>query len=160
LKYHHIATFGDMNNTELMLENLIVYRDQVREVISISEEQLTLRSIDEPSNSADNVNVEQCLGIPLNEDWLQALELIEDKDNSPDYGVWYYFPDERLTIKLAIRGTHRVEFENGPLRKISFVHQLQNLNLLITGEALHAKTYPDLWNLYLNGLGATSLSKW
>lgn len=116
-----------------------MYKNQVREVVSIGLDKLSLRSIDEPSNPADNVNVEQCLGIPLNEDWLQALELIEDEYNSPDYGVWYYFPDERLTIKLAIRGTHRVEFENEPLRRISFVHQLQNLNLLITGKALHAK---------------------
>ncbi len=106
------------------------------------------------------VNIEECLGIPLNEDWLQSLGLIEDEYNSPDYGNWYYFPDERLTIKLNIRGTHRVEFEHDPLRRISFVHQLQNLNLLITSEALHAKSYPDLWNLYVNGLSATSLSKW
>lgn len=150
-----------MNNTDLMIGNLIVYKNQVREIVSIDTKEVSLRFIETTleleNNSIDVVNLDECLGIPLNEDWLQALELIEDEDNSPDYGVWYYFPDERLTIKLAIRGTHRVEFENGPLRRISFVHQLQNLNLLITGEALHPKTYPDLWNLYLNNLAATQL---
>lgn len=153
-----------MNSTDLMIGNLIVYKDQVREVVSISQEQLGLSSIeatlDLAGNTSDIVNIEECLGIPLNEDWLQSLGLIEDEDNSPDYGNWYYFPDARLTIKLNIRGTHRVEFEHDPLRRISFVHQLQNLNLLITGEAFHAKSYPDLWNLYVNGLSATSLSKW
>ncbi len=128
-----------MNKAELMIGNLIVYKEQVREVEGIGTDELSLRSIDEPSDPADNVNIEQCLGIPLNEDWLQALELIEDEDNSPDYGVWYYFPDDRLTIKLGIRGTHRVEFENDPLRRISFVHQLQNLNLLISVQNIKEK---------------------
>jgi len=145
-----------MNNTDLMIGNLIVYKDQVREIVSIDTKEVSLRFIETTleleNNSIDVVNLDECLGIPLNEDWLQALELIEDEDNSPDYGVWYYFPDERLRIKLNIRGTHRVEFEDVSLIRVSFVHQLQNLNLLITGETLKAKSYPDLWNLHISNL--------
>ncbi len=128
------------------------------------QEEVMLRPIEEEADAVDNpsdvVNLEECLGIPLNEDWLQSLGLMEDEHNSPDYGVWYYFQDRRLIIKLNIRGSHRVEIYNSPLARVSFVHHLQNLHLLIIGDPLTVKSYPDLWNLYANGLGATQRQNW
>lgn len=137
-----------MNRTELMIGNLISYKNQVREALSIGVTQVKFQLIGATQGAVDNlievVKYNECSGIPLTEDWLRALELIEDEDNSPEYGIWYDFPDRRLRIKLNIRGAHRIEFEDVHLTKVNYVHQVQNLNLLITGGYLKAGRNPDL----------------
>lgn len=135
-----------MTTNDLMLGNLIVYKDQVREVVSINQEQLKLRSLyesfDRVDNTSDVVNVEECLGIPLNEDWLQALGLIADPENHVYEEVWYNFPDERFSIKLNTSAPHKVELEYVIILKmVRFVHELQNLYFIITGEALKVITH-------------------
>jgi hypothetical protein len=137
-----------MNRTDLMIGNLISHKNQIREVLTIGVSQVIFQLIGATRDVVDNdievVSYEECSGIPLTKDWLQALGLKEDSDNSPDYGIWYDFPDERLRIRLDEDGPHRLEFEDIHLTRLSFVHQLQNLYLLITGDNLKATSHPEL----------------
>lgn len=136
-----------MNNNDLMLGNVIVYKDQVRVVESIGPDKLSLRSMDEKvdlvTNLIDVVNDEECSGIPLNEEWLQALGLSADPENAAYEELWYNFPDERFSIKLNTPAPHKVELEYiVNLKMVSSVHELQNLYFIITGEDLKVSTHP------------------
>ena len=136
-----------MNKAELMMGNLIVYKGQVREVESIGPDKLSLRSIDEKVDLVINlievVNEEECLGISLNEEWMLALGLIADPDNAVYEELWYNFPDERFSIKLNTSAPHKVELEYIVILKmVSFVHELQSLYFIITGEELKVGTHP------------------
>ena len=136
-----------MNKAELMIGNLILYKDRVRVVKSIGPDKLSLRSIDEKvdlvTNPIDVVNDEECSGLPLNEEWLQALGLSADPENSIYDEVWYDFPDMRFRIKLNTSPPHKLELEDVVILKmVSFVHELQNLYFIITGDDLKVSTYP------------------
>lgn len=137
-----------MNKNEFMIGNLILCKNQVRAVESIGPEGLSLRSIDETNelvtNPVEEVSVEECTSIPLNEEWLQALGLIADPDNAVYEEVWYNFPDERFSIKLNTSAPHKVELEYVIILKmVSFVHELQNLYFIVTGENLKVSTLPN-----------------
>lgn len=136
-----------MNKAELMIGNLIVYKDQVGVVESIGPDKLSLRSIDEKvdlvTNPIDVISYDECSGIPLNEEWMLALGLIADPDNAVYEELWYNFPDERFSIKLNTSAPHKVELEYIIILKmVSFVHELQNLYFILTGEDLKVSTYP------------------
>jgi len=130
-----------------MLGNLILYKDQGRLVESIDPDKLSLRSIDEKvdliTNPIDVVNYEKCSDIPLNEEWLQALGLSADPENSIYDEIWHDFPDMRFRIKLNTSPPRKLELEDVVILKmVSFVHELQNLYFIITGNDLKVSTYP------------------
>ena len=134
-----------MNKAELMIGNLIVYKDQVGVVESIGTDKLSLRSIDEKvdlvTNPIDVISYDECSGIPLNEEWMLALGLIADPDNAVYEELWYNFPDERFSIKLNNLPPHKVELEYIIILKmVSSVHELQNLYFILTGEDLKVST--------------------
>lgn len=136
-----------MNNTELMLGNVIVYKDQVRVVESIGPEKLSLRSIDEKvdliTNTIDVVNYEECSGIPLSDEWVLALGLTADPENVIYDEHWYDFPDKRFRIKLDNPTPYKVELEDVVILKmVTYVHELQNLYFIVTGEDLKVGTHP------------------
>ena len=137
-----------MNKAELMIGNLIVYKDQVGVVESIGPDKLSLRSIDEKvdliTNTIDVVNNEECSGIPLSDEWVLALGLTADPENVIYDEHWYDFPDKRFRIKLDNPAPYKVELEYVIILKmVSFVHELQNLYFIITGENLKVSTHPD-----------------
>ncbi len=74
---------------------------------------------------------------------MQALGLIADPENDIYEELWYNFPDERFSIKLNTSAPHKVELEYIiMLKMVSFVHELQNLYFVITGEELKVGTHP------------------
>ncbi|MBB6109732.1 hypothetical protein SAMN05421821_105150 [Mucilaginibacter lappiensis] len=73
--------------------------------------------------------------VELTEDWLIKFGLSKDEASS-NGSVRYNFRYQRLTINLHSDGEHPVFFEGNCITWVMFVHQLQNLYFVLTGEEL------------------------
>lgn len=100
------------------------------EIFGIGEEPISLIQ-NATITAEDLVKYRSFKGVPLSEDWLVKFGFEKATNGNNSYHLWAYY------IKDS---TFFLEGSDEPLVNIEYVHHLQNLYFVLTGEELSDKT--------------------
>ena len=112
-----------MDAKELRIGNNIEHNGIVCEVLSIDDEWLQL------DNDQLNTKIKDCKPIPITEEWLLKLGF---KQNGEWYEIGNFYIDS-TNYQCGIENPKNIY---NRLKKVDYVHHLQNLYFALTGEEL------------------------
>lgn len=114
-----------MTTAEVRLNNLILFKDEVVQVTSIDTCIVT-------HGERQEADIDQCSGIPLNEEWLIKLGF-EKYTSYVSAGYWKH---EKMPSHIYLPYLH---WDNQYCAPVQYVHTLQNLYFALTGQELTIK---------------------
>lgn len=125
-----------METKELRIGNLLIIDDEITEAWSINDKPNGVNWSVDPNDGMDETYPKSVQPIPITEEWLSKFGFDHYRKTVRGNGLYQmdFYNHKNFTLIKNKRGIyHLVNVRHG---KLEYVHQLQNLYFVITGEEL------------------------